>query len=647
MAWSLQGLMAWTLAFLLVLAAGCRSDTPGSSAAADAIVAEPATTSTLAAVEGTVVLADSDDAAGIQVFIPGTRHFVVTESDGTFLLDDLEAGTYRLLARAAGYRSAVLHEALTVGVADLGGVLHLEPVTLEVAAPRSAPADPGASLGAIRGTVRVAGDGGESASGLGVSASVELDGTPYRTTTLADGSFLLWNLPPDEYRMTVTAPGMEPASLNVRVVPGDEVVQTVELLPQVERRDGVIRGRVELYDAQGQPSTAYDGVTVRLLDGGQTARVGPDGTFTLTGLARTRHIVVAGGAMFGQSTPVEADLSRETVTNIQFVLAATQPLQEETGSVSGFVIKEDRAADDHRGIIVALAGSQAVAATDELGYYRMEKVTPGSYRLIASAPGYRTVEVGPIEVVAGEPTEVEGIYLELDREAPELVATEPADGARDVVVQRLLPVSLRFSRPMNLASLASAIRISPPVAFEIDSDPRLPQQIELTLFGSGAEPVLQFGTRYTVTIDASATDHEGVPMDGAAAFSFTTGRAAVITTQPADDGRLQRLGPDNPVIIYFNAAIDPASIRDDAIRIRPALAAAPVVYPLTDPESGWTRLQVQGIWQPNTEYAITVQRRLRTVDGQPLMNTPYTFRFRTAQQVPADGRMPGTIPPGP
>ena len=194
MAWSLQGLMAWTLAFLLVLAAGCRSDTPGSSAAADAIVAEPATTSTLAAVEGTVVLADSDDAAGIQVFIPGTRHFVVTESDGTFLLDDLEAGTYRLLARAAGYRSAVLHEALTVGVADLGGVLHLEPVTLEVAAPRSARADPGASLGRFAARARAGRWRGRAPpdSGCGLGRT---DGTPNRTTSLR-WQFSAVELPP-------------------------------------------------------------------------------------------------------------------------------------------------------------------------------------------------------------------------------------------------------------------------------------------------------------------------------------------------------------------------------------------------------------------------------------------------------------------
>jgi hypothetical protein len=639
-----------SLATLLALtcAAACRQG--GTSADDAAIRAAIEAELPGARLVGEVTLADGGDSSGIQVYVPGTSLFAITDVDGSFAIEDVAPGVYKIAARTAGYQPAVLHEALTIEAVNAGEDVRLEPLAL---LPRqTAVATPTAdqTLGTIEGRVRVAGMDA-AAAGSFEDTTIELAGTPYRTTCHGDGSFLLWNLPADDYRLIVRRPGAVQREETVRLLPGGRAQVEIALAPDQSVRDGRIRGQVTLYDSQGQITNEFDRITVRLLGTSIATRLEPDGTFALEGVTRGRHIVMAGGEGYGLTTPVEVDLSDQSEATIALTLAATEPTSGETGRVVGFAMKEDGDAENMSGIAIVLTGSQAAATTDPLGRFALDRVPPGIYGLIASAEGYRTVEIASVEVAAGGETELEGIYLERDVEAPVVLETNPGDGERGVMIRREIPIAVRFSQKMVPESLRQAVTIDPKVAFTVFTGGEKPgtdfDLMRIVLYGSEQEPVAQFRTRYTVTIDRRAHDFEGVSLEDPYRFSFTTGDPAVITTLPEDGGGKPDIGPRSPIAIYFNARMDHATLTPDVLRIRPVLTMSPQLSVYDDPATGWTRMHISATWDPETNYSVTIQRRARTVSKDSLTNTPYTFRFKTAKLIPFTGQGPAYSQPSP
>ena len=58
------------------------------------------------------------------------------------------------------------------------------------------------------------------------------------------------------------------------------------------------------------------------------------------------------------------------------------------------------------------------------------------------------------------------------------------------------------------------------------------------------------------------------------------------------------------------------------------------VNKLTDGRTGWTTALLRTQLEPGTQYTVTVKSTVRSIDGQRLSNTPYTFSFRTARRDP-------------
>jgi hypothetical protein len=118
-------------------------------------------------------------------------------------------------------------------------------------------------------------------------------------------------------------------------------------------------------------------------------------------------------------------------------------------------------------------------------------------------------------------------------------------------------------------------------------------------------------------------------MQQAYEMNFTTGAPSVIGTDPANRQIKSDWSPAAPIHIFFNAEMDHTTLNPDILSIRPALTQAPTLYANEDPQTGWTRLAIQAIWQPGTVYQITVGRRARTLAHSALANVPYTFSFQT------------------
>ena len=287
--------------------------------------------------------------------------------------------------------------------------------------------------------------------------------------------------------------------------------------------------------------------------------------------------------------------------------------------------------------------------TDTSGQYAIPSIPPGSYTVIAQAEGFETAEQGPIELKAGDDLELDDLLLEPIRNYPEVLQTEPKNGARDVQIKREIPITIRFSKKMAPESLRQAIRIEPQVAFRVYAGRELPDLdfdlVRIILSGAIEEPVAQFRTRYTITIADTASDFEGLTLQEPFKMSFTTGSPAVISTQPANNEVKPTINIAEPVAVYFNAPMDHASLTMAALRIQPAPSETPTLYIQEDPLTGWTRLYIASNLRPDTEYRITVNQRARTVGKNSLSNTPYTFKFRTAKLY--QFRLPGSTQAAP
>jgi hypothetical protein len=651
------GFLAMTaLAFLLT---ACRQEASKPASAGGSLAPAQPVAPAGARLVGQVKLADGGDAVGVMTFLPGGRFYAITDAAGNYAIDGVGVGTHQVMARLAGYRPLVLEAALTIGPDDLGHDKRIETKTLTLigASPTSATlarspspiAGETSAIGSIAGVVVTAGVGDQATSStLPAGATVALEGTPYRVACDEKGAFLFWSLPAKKYKLTANAPGMLAKAVEVDVTPGKRSTTRVELAPAASVSAGNIAGQVVLYDSQGQLTNEFNKITVSLVGTAISVGLQPDGSFAMKNLSRQRYVVVAAGQGYGQATPVMADLTQSpTTATVTLALTATGPSPQQTGRIVGTAVKKSLQAAqdgaDMSGILVALAGTQLTAVTDAQGNFTIANAPPGTYRLIASAQGYKNAQNPSVQAQAGQDVKLDPLILEPDHEAPRVVATDPADGARDVIVRPEMPIVVRFSRKMTPETLRSAVGIEPKAAFatSVGGESGMDLNVmRIVIAGASQKPAVPFRTRYTVTIDATAADFDGVPMEQPYSFSFTTGGPSVIATTPENGGLKIAMGPRNPVVIYFNAKMDPASLTQEALRIRPQTPSSPQLGAFQDPVSGWTRLDVAAAWDPGTQYSVTVLNRACSAVGDKLANAPYVFSFTTPSLVPV-GSPPG------
>lgn len=579
-------------------------------------------------------LAGEDDHGGIQVFVPGTSLVAMTDPAGEFSLAGVPAGSHVVRAQYPGFRP--LDIATVVVPDDRAKRYVLETVELEPrAGGDAASAGPAVALGSIAGDVRFTEADFRAGLPFLGGGRAELAGTPMRTITEDDGSFLLWNVETGYYTLRVAYPGYEPWEGEVGVyehgATARVTIESTELLPGGDGTE--IAGEIELLTPEGEPIFDYLLVTVGIRElPGRALRVDPDGRFRARNIPAGSYTLYAEAQGFEPSGNVTIDLTEGDRVETTLTLIRLPPPPEPPGAVAGSATLEGRA--DSAGATAGLAGTSHVAVTSADGRFLLSEVPPGEYELVVQADGFAPVRLAGIEVRSGETTTIPPVSLEPILEYPVVLATEPAEGTRDFAVRPEMLLTVRFSKKMDVDSLRRAVSLEPAADYAVFAGKEHPKSdfdlLVVEIRGPSREAPVRYDELYRLRISVEAKDVEGLALREPFVLSFRTGKAAVIASAPAQGEKSASIHPGRPLVFRFNAPVNPESIDARDIRIRPSIGGTPAIQTFTDPETGWSALHIQGTWSPGTSYEVTLPRRIRTASGDSISNLPYRLKFQTA-----------------
>ena len=291
------------------------------------------------------------------VTVSSGKASATTAVDGTYTLNNVDAGTATVTATLSGYQTASEAITVTAGLNNQAAALQLAPV------------NPGNASGMVTDA------NGNPIQGANVSAgglSAVTDGT---------GAYSLNNLPAGTTTLTASAAGFEPASQTVTVSAGS----TVSVPPfQLVSNSGNVSGKVS--DSSGAP---IGGATVGF--GGGTTTTDGTGTYIFQGVpAGTIQLVASAKGFQSVTQNVTVNPGSSTVANFTLPPANTSP-----GTVTGKVTNVSTG-----GVIAGalVKWNTASATTNNAGVYSLPNVSGGSQTLTASASGYlpvtSTVNVG-------------------------------------------------------------------------------------------------------------------------------------------------------------------------------------------------------------------------------------------------------------
>ncbi|MBI2619091.1 MAG: N-acetylmuramoyl-L-alanine amidase [Ignavibacteriales bacterium] len=150
------------------------------------------------------------------------------------------------------------------------------------------------------------------------------------------------------------------------------------------------------------------------------------------------------------------------------------------------------------------------------GFFMFDSLVAGSYSLVFETPLYRRDTVD-LNVTAGSVNFVDRtlVYSSF----PTVISTTPDEN--DTTAQVAGPISIRFSRAMDTASVRQAVSFTPAATAALQ------WSTDLKTASIVPDPPLQYYTWYTVTLDSSAKADNGFKVDldgdevGGDVFSFT------------------------------------------------------------------------------------------------------------------------------
>jgi len=269
----------------------------------------------------------------------------ITGADGGYTLQ-VPAGSSTLTAALAGYQSASESVTVTAGQSKQAATLQIQPI----------------NPGNVTGTV-VDGNG-QPLSGATVSAA------GLTTSTAADGSYALNNLPAGQTTIIASLTGFQAGSTSVTVV-----AATTTAAPAITlvSSSGSIAGSVKT-----TAGAAIAGASVGY--GGGTATTDANGNYTLTGVPVGTVQLVASASGF-QSVTQSVTVNGGATSTANFTLAA--------GAASGTVTGKITNASS--GAIVASATvswSGGSTTSDASGIYTLTNVTAGTQNITAVKTGY-------------------------------------------------------------------------------------------------------------------------------------------------------------------------------------------------------------------------------------------------------------------
>jgi len=626
-------------------------------------------TTGLESIAGTAQLTTPDPTTGhtgILMFLAGTPFYARTDEQGRYRIDGIPIGTYDLVAEKAGFQTQIIN-GVTLDPGKHNADSPLNPpgaVLTAVMAPESTASQTNQPLGTIQGRVWLANMDENENGGI----RVEVDGTGFVTVSSNNGQYRILNVDPGTYTLSyfkegyrsytseeitvttgvvaVEATALEPIQAGDVVSPAAAAAAaavaaatTVSAEPPPgpnERRN--IVGVVVARNAIGDPLTDYADVTVAINGTDLVAEINEQGQFRFDNLTSGTYTLI-GAVAGGELTQLAVDLETQRTATVTLELGPRAGDAITSGTVRGRVVLIDSNGNilpDASGAQVAVNGTESIATTTADGRFELKGLAPGTYTLSASKDTFEPGEVSNVTVEGLTPVDVGDIELLMEVDRPRVILTEPADNARDVIVGFDLPISIKFSHKMNVGSVREAISLTPSTPFTAvmgngAGSGASDDTMVIRLNNDSAQSPIQFGANYTVTIAETASNMDGVSMAEPYVLNFRTANPGIIQTSPEDGANRVYVDQiENPVLFTFNTRLDPDSINDRTIRVRPDGGVSVSVTHTNSDVTGWTTVRVATQWQPNTNYTVTVSRRVKAFNGQPLGNTPFQLKFRTA-----------------
>jgi hypothetical protein len=315
------------------------------------IIQVSATAASVGTITGIVTNTAGAPISGASVSSGGNG--AITGSDGGYTLQ-VPGGTSTLTAALAGYQSASESVTVTAGQSTQAATLQIQPL------------NPGNVTGSV------VNGSGQGLSGATVAAA------GLTTSTAADGSYALNNLPAGQTTINASLTGFQSGSTTLTVV-----AATTTAAPAITlvSGSGSITGSVKT-----TAGAAIAGASVGY--GGGTAITDANGNYTLTGVPVGTVQLVASASGF-QSVTQSVTVSGGATSTANFTLAAGAA----TGTVTGKITNASSGAIV-TGATVSWSGGSTTSNTS--GIYTLTNVTAGTQNITGVKTGYlsRTLAVG-------------------------------------------------------------------------------------------------------------------------------------------------------------------------------------------------------------------------------------------------------------
>lgn len=175
-------------------------------------------------------------------------------------------------------------------------------------------------------------------------------------------------------------------------------------------------------------------------------------------------------------------------------------------------------------------------------------------------------------------------------------------------------IQFDLSYAVDAASFAAAFQLQPDLAgsFTWNND--------FTQATFQPDGLLRTNTVYTVTFTHPVQDNAGATFTHVPPFTFTT-PAPITQATP----RGNNVHPISLLTITFNQAVDTDSVAA-ALTITPPLEGS-----LSWQENTLTFTPQNNLFAAQTSYTVTVNSSIRNAAGQPILDAPYAWHFRTGE----------------
>ncbi|MBN1902004.1 carboxypeptidase regulatory-like domain-containing protein [Candidatus Sumerlaeota bacterium] len=577
-------------------------------------------------INGKVLTPDLQDHSGILVYAVGKSLMVYADSDGEYSFLDVPEGSYEFKAKMEGYVTASLGT-VTINSSEEASIQTIEIplMTLE----KSAPPSPEQNMGDLIGKVEI--ETGDEATGV----LVQILGTLYKTVTDEQGVYRFFNLPGQTYTLRFSRAGYISQTTTISVIGGEPVFAgTIRIEPLVEpQKFRRIYGSVEMYDLKGNLTNKFGNVIVALEGTSYVSLPDGQGKFLFDKISPARYTITSTAPGFQNRNKIEVDLADLEYTNASVILDEIPPESAKFAIIRGLVTLEKQ--EDHSGVAIALTGTSIVSISDEQGRYMLNNVPEGVYTALAQMEGYVPMIIQNVQAEPGEEIELETINMERRVAPPEVVYTDPGDGQSEVMIQKITPLYVRFNKKMNPDSVKRAFSISPAVEYRIFAGRQHHQSdfdlLYVELMGNSEANPLLFDTPYAVNISALATDFENISMKEDYQFSFSTGKPSITGAIPEVGEKHSLVNLQHPILVFFNASIDPGTVVDSMIAFNPAPEVNPYFRIHNDPETGWSTLRIFVQLAPGTRYTLRLASGIRTESDAYISNLPFMLTFTTAE----------------